>query len=200
MKEFGKSFKDTLTFFALFKTAILCCLHFTGALKQDHLWLSIWLNLAFIWSNVLHTHRIYLVFPPPHHWVGFQPKFQQSGGSFKGISQEPYVNTQKSPILGLNCMNTQRFTPHKERENECTGFQVNPFSTGLSSFCVVFISANPNPGMMPNTQAPEGTELSQVLSPADGVRGPWIPSTSTRIQNRGGVAEQPQRTGQSILS
>ena len=33
MKEFGKSFKDTLTFFALSKTAVLRCLHFTGALK-----------------------------------------------------------------------------------------------------------------------------------------------------------------------
>lgn len=72
MKEFGKSFKDTLTFFALFKTAILCCLHFTGALKQDRLWLPIWLNLAFIWSNVLHTHRIYLVSTPtpqPLGWI-----------------------------------------------------------------------------------------------------------------------------------
>lgn len=47
--------------------------------------------------------------------------------------------------------------------------------------CVVFISANPNPGMMPSTQAPEASELSQVLSPAGGVRGPWIPSASTRI-------------------
>ena len=47
--------------------------------------------------------------------------------------------------------------------------------------CVVFISANLNPGIMPSTQAPEGIELSQVLSPAAGVRGPWVPSASARI-------------------
>ena len=95
MKEFGKSFKDTLTFFALFKTAILCCLHFTGALKQDHLWLSIWLNLAFIWSNVLHTHRIYLVSPPPTIGLDFSQSFNNPGAALK-VYPKNLTSTLKS--------------------------------------------------------------------------------------------------------
>lgn len=190
MKDFENCLKVTLTFFGLFKTAILHCLHFVGALKQGDLWLPICINLDFIWSNMLDFSQ---TFNNPRVTLKTYPR-NWSVCLMSTHTDLPYLVS--APWI------LRDFTPCKERENGCTGFRstLSPLFGkvfGGRVLCCIHLC---KPRSWCGARHTEGTEVSRVFSPAGGVRGPRIPPASTRIRSEWGLGWQSTFKGQITAS
>lgn len=124
------------------------------------MWLPISVNLSFSWSEVLHTYSIYLV----SLGLGFSQTFNSqkcSRTTLKVLSWEldcvPYVSTNRSPSTCVQLHEHLEILPLTKRGRiRGQAFRLTPsplvYKVLWGRHCVVFIFANPDPGMVPSTE------------------------------------------------